>query len=73
MRVRLQAGATAPEKVGDCDDRCPVDPTVSADRDDQVAERDLFMDLFHGWKSMEIASDATLADLLPAVRSADAT
>src|SRR5687768_9314937 len=45
----LQADAAAAQKVGDGGDRFTFVPAVCADREDQVAERQMFLDLFHGW------------------------
>ena len=50
----VEPGVTAAQEVGDGGNGFPVVPIVSADCEDQVAEGDVFMDLFHGWKSLEI-------------------
>jgi hypothetical protein len=47
----VEAGVTAAQEVGDGGNGFPVVPTVRADREDQIAERDVFMDLFHGWRA----------------------
>jgi hypothetical protein len=60
----LQADSAAAQEIGDSRNRFTVVTAMRADREDQVAKRDVLLGLFHGWKSVEGESYATLARIV---------
>lgn len=49
----LQAHAAAAEEICHCSDCLPVIPAVCADREDQVAQGEVLVGLFHGRKRLK--------------------